>query len=358
LCEVVPALKNVAHVVRASTSSGIKNTVTGETFAGSGGFHIYVPVLDASDISRFLSDLHDRLWLAGFGWGIVSAAGSFLERALIDKSVGSPERLAFEGPAILDPPLEQARRDAVVHDGGILDTKRACLPLTDSERDEVLKLKAAEEARLLPERTAARAKWIESHVEKQVKRGIPEAEARAQATHWADSRDLTGDFPLPFDDPAIAGTTVAQVLATPEKYIGKRLSDPHEGPKYGRGKAILYRRYDGTLWIKSYAHGGINYELKTTEAAERDAEIERLARTHVRCANGGASIAPCRRAGRRRRGRDRKSHGAHRRHDPRASHCRMAQRVRYRPKCGNRHARSQRHPERPRNRIARRRRAR
>jgi hypothetical protein len=75
LCEVVPALKNVAHVVRASTSSGLRNTVTGETSAGSGGFHIYVPVLDVSDISRFLSNLHDRLWLAGFGWGIVSATG-------------------------------------------------------------------------------------------------------------------------------------------------------------------------------------------------------------------------------------------------------------------------------------------
>jgi hypothetical protein len=91
-----------------------------------------------------------------------------------------------------------------------------------------------------------------------VKRGVPEAQARAQAEHWADSRELTGNFPLPFDDRAIAGTTVADALAAPDGFIGKRLSDPHEGLRYGRGKAILFRRSDGSLWIKSFAHGGID----------------------------------------------------------------------------------------------------
>ena len=67
----------------------------------------------------------------------VSAAGSFLERSLVDKACGSPERLIFEGPPIIEPPLEQAPRLAVAHEGEILDTKIACPPLTDAEKAEV-----------------------------------------------------------------------------------------------------------------------------------------------------------------------------------------------------------------------------
>jgi hypothetical protein len=40
LCEVLPALETVACVERASTSSGLRNSKTGEVFAGSGGRHV------------------------------------------------------------------------------------------------------------------------------------------------------------------------------------------------------------------------------------------------------------------------------------------------------------------------------
>jgi len=39
LCAVVPALKTAARVERASTSSGLRNKLTGETYPSSGGFH-------------------------------------------------------------------------------------------------------------------------------------------------------------------------------------------------------------------------------------------------------------------------------------------------------------------------------
>jgi len=81
LCEIVPAFETVGCVERASTSSGLRNKETGETFAGSGCRHVVVPVVDAADVPRFLSDLHDHCWLKGFGRGSVSAAGSFLERS-------------------------------------------------------------------------------------------------------------------------------------------------------------------------------------------------------------------------------------------------------------------------------------
>jgi hypothetical protein len=110
LCKVLPEIKDVARVERASTSSRLYDTRTSEPVPGSGGMHIAIPVFDAADIPRYLSDLHDRCWLAGFGWGMVSGCGSFLERALIDKSCGSPERLIFEGPPIVEWPLKQLAR--------------------------------------------------------------------------------------------------------------------------------------------------------------------------------------------------------------------------------------------------------
>jgi hypothetical protein len=273
LCRVLPALKTVARVERASTSSGLRNRDTGETIPGSGGLHIVIPVLDAADIPRFLSDLHDRLWLAGFGWGIVSAAGSFLERSLIDKSVGSPERLIFEGPPIIEPPLEQEGRNAVAHDGFVLDT-RLCPPLTNGEKARVLELKDTEKHRLAPQLKAAREAWSAEYIKRLTASGKTKAEARALIDRWIDRQELSGAFPLPFDDQKIAGTTVADVLAAPDKYINETLSDPFEGPAYGRGKAIIFQHRNGSLFINSFAHGGIKYELKD----ERDAEVERLAK--------------------------------------------------------------------------------
>jgi hypothetical protein len=283
LCEVLPVLKTVARVERASTSSGLRNSKTGEEFPGSGGMHIALPVRDAADIPRFLSDFHDRLWLAGLGWGMASRAGSFLERSLIDKSVGSPERLIFEGPPTVVPPLVQEGRNAIAYAGLVLDTRSACLPLTDAEKADLQKLKDAEKRRLLPEREAKRAAWSVEHIERLTARGMSETEARAQVDRWIDWQELSGDFPLPFDDASIFGITVAEVLAAPDSYINKSLADPFEGRDYGRNVAILYGRPNGSLFIKSFAHGGINYELKADRAAglvwpEPDMAVLRLQR--------------------------------------------------------------------------------
>ena len=253
LCAIVPSLANAARVIRQSTSQGLRNKKTGETYPNAGGFHCAVAVMDGADIQRFLADLHDRLWLAGLGWGMISAAGSFLERALIDRAVGSPERLIFEAPPVIVPPLEQAPRLAEAYEGEILDTRVACPPLTSAERAEVEKLKQAEKLRLKPESEEARAKWSDSHIKRLVASGMPEPWARAQVDRWLDHQELSGDFPLPFDDGTLAGTTVADVVANPAKFLDKTLADPFEGPAYGRAKARIYKRDDASLFINSFA---------------------------------------------------------------------------------------------------------
>ena len=93
---------------------------------------------DVADSARFLKALHDRCWLAGYGWMMVGAGGQMLERSIIDRMVGAPERLVFEGAPVLVDPLAQsveARRPDVT-EGDWLDTLAACPPLTIVEKAE------------------------------------------------------------------------------------------------------------------------------------------------------------------------------------------------------------------------------
>ena len=67
LLSVLPALGDVAHLVRRSTSSGLSRSDTGGELPGSDGLHVYVEVQNGADIERFLRVLHARCWLAGLG---------------------------------------------------------------------------------------------------------------------------------------------------------------------------------------------------------------------------------------------------------------------------------------------------
>jgi hypothetical protein len=117
LTTAVPGLIRAARVERASTSAGLYDRRTLQRFPESGGRHVYLLVKDGADIERFLKAVHERCWLAGLGWYMVGAAGHLLERSVVDRMVGAPERLVFEGPPILLEPLAQdqdARRARAV----------------------------------------------------------------------------------------------------------------------------------------------------------------------------------------------------------------------------------------------------
>jgi hypothetical protein len=130
LASMLPGLASAARVERGSTSTGLYWTDTGEKLAGSSGLHVFLSVRDGSDVERFLKTLHTRCWLAGLGWVMAGVGGQLLERSIVDRVVGTPERLVFEGAPILDPPLAQdeASRRPAVSDGGALDTFFACPP--------------------------------------------------------------------------------------------------------------------------------------------------------------------------------------------------------------------------------------
>jgi hypothetical protein len=290
---VCPGLAAAMRISRSSTSAGLYRSDTLETFPGSGGEHHYLAVRDGSDIERFLATLHDRCWLVGLGWLIVGVAGQFLERSPVDRMVGRPERLCFEGSPELEPPLAQdlAARKPVVVPGELLDTRAACPPLTPAELARLQRLKEEEKARLRPDSAAARQGYIGVRAAELVARtGMPAGEAK-QIIERQTGGVLLPPVVLPFDDPDLAGATAADVLADAARYVGETLADPLEGLAYGRDKAMVLERSDGGLIIHSFAHGRIIYRLlfdfAAAESAVRGAAAVEAAKVFVHVVMNG-----------------------------------------------------------------------
>jgi hypothetical protein len=273
LLTVMPCLRSIANAARLSTSAGIYRTDTGARLAGSNGLHIYIAVKDSSDIDRFIRTLHDRCWLAGFGWMMVGARGQLLERSIVDRMVGAPERLIFEGAPVLEPPLAQdqeARRPDVA-DGDVLGTVSACPPLSLLETARLRELRAKAAHGLIGESAKARRAFIDKQADRIVRRtGMSRASAEEIAAKHCNGI-LLPTVELPFDDPELAGKTVADVLKDPGRFEGETLADPLEGISYGKCKAKIMLRAGGTPWINSFAHGRTIYELKLDAAGVRAA---------------------------------------------------------------------------------------
>ena len=130
LASIVPDITRTERLVRASTSAGLYREDTGDALPSSGGQHIFLKIRDGEDSERFLKVLHERCWLAGLGWKMVGAGGQLLDRSIVDRVVGTPERLVFEGPPVLVKPIAQdlRQRRPLAIAGGVLDSRTACPP--------------------------------------------------------------------------------------------------------------------------------------------------------------------------------------------------------------------------------------
>jgi hypothetical protein len=282
LVSVVPELAGVAHLTRRSTSAGLFRGDNGKQLPGSDGVHVYVAVQDGTDIERFLRDLHARCFLTDLGWLMVGAGGQLLERSIVDRMVGAPERLVFEGGPILDPPLRQDKesRRPVAVEGDALDTLTACPPLTVVEQSRLNELRTKWKHRLAGDADKVRRAFIAEQTKRlAAARGISEEAAARIVARQCEGVLLPG-MVLPFDDPELVGCTVADVLADPDKFEGATLADPLEGVEYGTGKARVMCRADGSVWIHSFAHGRTVYALKLDTAAAR-AALEKADKSSV-----------------------------------------------------------------------------
>ena len=256
LLSVAPGLRRAARVARASTSSGLYRTDTGEQFESSGGAHHYVLVKDAGDIKRFLSDLHDRCWNQGLGWHLIGRAGQLLDRSLVDRMVGYGERLCFEGAPVIEQPLAQdaAKRAPESFEGETIDTELVVPRLTEYERhlvEEATLGKAASEIRA--QHDGALAEAVSGRSGMPLLTALRLIKARHQGV-------LLPYIELDFDH--LGMVPVATVLAEPERFVGETLADPLEGAEYGRCKAKVMRDDGGGLFIHSFAHGRAIYRLR------------------------------------------------------------------------------------------------
>ncbi len=267
LAGIIPGYDQAARWVRGSLSAGVH--FPGEHPKAGGGFHLWNPVLDASDIPRFGKVLHARLWFAKHGYIKFSERGALLSRTILDGAVYSPERLDFVGRPIVEDGLVWAPPEAIYRPGGCLDTRR--LPdLTEDEerRYEALVAKAKEQARQDPERATIIARWQGRQLKLMLDQGVTEEKAREALDRIDpddDRAELPLEFVLEFDDGSTV--TVEEVVTHPDKYREKTMPDPFAGPEYGRGKAKIFANPDGTTMIHSYAHGGITYFLPHSPVA-------------------------------------------------------------------------------------------
>ena len=269
LVSVLPELAGAGRVTRPSTSTGIHNRETGERYPGSQGLHIYIAVTDGEDVERFLKTLHVRCWLAGLGWYMLGRTGQLLERSLIDRTVCAPERLVFEGAPRTGYQLaqDQTARKPVVTEGEPLDTRAVCLDLTLAEAARSREALGQDRRRVRPEAEKVQSRFTETQAERTAERtGMTLAAALKVAQRWCGGI-LRPGVELLFDHPGFDGATVGDVLADPDRFVGATLADPQEGIDYGRCKAKIMLRNDGTLWIHSFAHGRTTYELKYDAAA-------------------------------------------------------------------------------------------
>ena len=257
---IAPLLQSAARLSRASTSSGLFRSDTGEQIIGSGGFHFYALVNDGGDVDRFVHALHDQCWLNGLGWHDIGRSGQLLERSLVDRIVGHGERLCFEGAPVIDPPLRQdaSKREPVATDGEAVDT-RALGKMSAYQQHLLAEAKATSIKNLSGVAAEVRKRHDSALSKNMTALGVTQPAARRQiaARH---AGILLPDIELHFDDLEVA--TVGVVLANPDRFVGETLSDPLEGVDYGRCKAKVLRRGDGSLVIHTFAHGGGLYRLR------------------------------------------------------------------------------------------------
>ena len=261
LTDAVPELRGCAMVWRASTSAGLRDTANGRTFHGQRRrARLRLPVRHVAQqrslATNFRSSLARRLRL------VLDFRGqALLQRSLIDTSVGSPERLVFEGAPLIDPPLEQdaTPRKPQVIEGGLLDPS-ALTPLTPVERRKLAEMQNEARAGLQPE-AERRQKAADATAAQDLaqRRGISRA-AAIEMLRQARKRDLLPDAELIFDDRQLGVKTVRDVLLDRKAFHRQPMADPIEGPSYGRTTATPLTERDPPI-VKSFAHGGMEYRL-------------------------------------------------------------------------------------------------
>ena len=236
LAHIWPDVLKGARVFKPSSSGGVY--VEGGSPRAATGFHLFVLVEDVSRSAEALAALQARAWVEGLAFFRLSAAGTRLERSIIDTAVGSPERLIFTAPPVLGPGVFRDPAPVRVWEGeavAIPDAPPPAIwePIRDAARED-----------LEPEAVRVTA----------TRRGISEPEARELVRSGRTREDLPGDALI--YGPGGGQVRVRDLVAGLSRPCRLSLPDPFEGPSYGMTTASLFwdRGHDAPI-IVSHAHG-------------------------------------------------------------------------------------------------------
>ena len=269
LSELYPPFAEVAVLTRPSASASVINPKTKQKLKA--GEHCYVVIDDPSLSDACLKALMRLAWVRGkdkgAGWLMLSKRGDALVRGPIDACVGSPERLSYEGEAVIDDGISRLPRVSKVVGGTGMLCARDLVAFANQHAPEDQYHALVDEAKADPEfckrRDAAKVAYRGEHVAKAVKRGIPREKAeKAYDESIAAGSATTGMRTwLPLTDEHVLYTpggdafTVADIKKDPLKYHDTECADPIEGLDYqSKNCAIIYTN-GPQIEIYSRAHG-------------------------------------------------------------------------------------------------------
>jgi hypothetical protein len=274
--DIVPQLRNSAHIWCTSTSSCIHNEDTEESLRGICGQRIYIAVEDGRDIPRAGNALFKRLWLAGHGYIRISSAGSMLTRTLADAAVWQPNRIDYCAPPACDPPLA-SRKPAPELLGSAdhyLDSRSSIPSLTDAEEAAYEQKVAAARDASRDSAIAVQTAYIDRKIGDLVAAGVDPISAKLITMQAVEQSVLSGAFMLRATDGSTP--TVSDLLSARNQWHGRSFADPIEPEYHGDNRiarAVLHGV--GRPYIFSYAHGGRKYFLSRAKLTIRTAAGER-----------------------------------------------------------------------------------
>lgn len=263
LIEAVPALATAAMLWRPSASAGCRRA-DGQVLSTLTRHRIYIPVSNAALIPAAGRALETLLWASdGGGWVEVGNAGQLLPRCLVDTSVWQPERLDFAGPPILvDGVTREGIEGKVIGaDNELFDLEGLIGLVNEATISRANRAQRNARARRTPEAEAKRQSWVQRKTLNLATSQVQASKLYANALHTA-ARDqvLMGNFQLTCSDGTLV--SVAQILADPERWDGKRFADPLD-PGEDRRVAVARLQNEKAPNIYTHRHGGMQFTLRS-----------------------------------------------------------------------------------------------
>jgi uncharacterized protein (DUF927 family) len=251
--------------------------------SGLKGQRLYLLIRDLGDSKRFLETLFNRLWLQGYGYMMVDAAGRLHSRTLVDRAMTHTAHLDYAGGAILGDGLSQDRPVEILGNASssLLDTRQASPDLTGEEKKRLAEITRKAKGELEAEARERSASFLKRHT---VGEGNP-------CNVDLENKVLLGDYTITLREGK--KVKVSDILENPKAFHEQVTLDPIE-PDYDGGRFVgkLYTAQD-TPSLYSFAHGGEMWLLQDNTNGTQEEGPFKITPKGVFCIEGGKQHFLC-----------------------------------------------------------------